>query len=109
MAGLPVEGDRITGDKLVRAVPFADQARVGNVKVVAGPWLGAYLNELEAVPNGPWMDQCDSSSGAFNKMVGVPTGSPSSTALPPPENTIRAGVGFARDYAADHGLFGMGR
>lgn len=107
MIGLPAEGDRVTGDKLVRAGPFADAARVGLVKLVAGPWNAAYLSELEAVPNGPWMDQCDSSSGAFNCHAKLPWGSPGSETYPGQQREFYKPPDM-RDYAAEANLFGMG-
>ncbi len=69
LAGYPVESDRVTGNKEERATPFADQARIGNVRLVAGPWVNAWLTEMLQFPRGRWKDQVDSSSGCFNKLV----------------------------------------
>ena len=69
LAGYPVRGDEVSGSKEVRAEPYADAARGGLVKLVAGPWVAAYLTELEAFPKGQNADQVDSSSGAFNKLA----------------------------------------
>ena len=63
-----LEGRHPTGSKTARAVPFANQAGAGNVRLVQGKWNGAYLDEIEQVPS-KLMDQCDSSSGAFNELV----------------------------------------
>lgn len=65
-----------TGNKVVRADPFAAQAEAGNVRMVSGDWNKAYLDELTAFPNGKHDDQVDASSGAFNKLAlikSVPT------------------------------------
>lgn len=58
-----------TGDKVVRADPFAAQSEAGNVKLVSGDWNKAYLDELTAFPNGKHDDQVDASSGAYNKLA----------------------------------------
>jgi predicted phage terminase large subunit-like protein len=73
LAGHSVYPDRVTGDKAVRAEPFAAQAEAGNVRVVRGPWNEAYIDELTTFPNGAHDDQVDGSSGAFNHLPrGVP-------------------------------------
>src|SRR5262249_54039895 len=77
LAGFPVHAERVTGDKAVRAEPFAAQAEAGNVRLVRGPWNAAYVDELTAFPNGANDDQVDGSSGAFNKLTRTPA--PSST------------------------------
>jgi predicted phage terminase large subunit-like protein len=69
LAGFPVESETVSGDKVVRATPFAAQAKAGNVKVVRGEWNREYLQELTKFPNGKWKDQVDASSGAFNKLA----------------------------------------
>ncbi len=74
LAGLTVRSDRVTGDKQTRAEPFADIARGvggagGVVFVVAANWTAAYLTELASFPRGQYMDQVDSTSGAFNKLA----------------------------------------
>ena len=67
LPGFRVKGFRPTGDKVTRAGPFASQVDVGNVALVRGPWLGAYLDELEAFDGSGagHDDQVDASSGAF--------------------------------------------
>lgn len=70
LAGFIVEADRPTGDKVLRAEPFAAQVQAGNVFLLAGDWNRDYLNELEQFPNGPRKDQVDASSGAFSKLTG---------------------------------------
>ena len=63
-----VEGRHPTGPKIVRAVPFANKAGAGNVRLVQGAWNGAYLDEIEQVPS-KMMDSCDASSGAYKELV----------------------------------------
>jgi len=71
LAGYDVHAEPVTGSKVVRANPFAAQCEVGNVKLIAGPWNAAYLDELCAFPDGPHDDQVDASSGAFAKLAVV--------------------------------------
>ncbi len=68
LGGYTVRGDRVTGDKVVRSDPMASQAHAGNVKLVRGAWLGAFLDELEAFPRGAHDDQVDAASGGFAKL-----------------------------------------
>lgn len=58
-----------TGDKEHRAEPFAARAEAGDVRLVAGKWNKAYLDELAAFPHGANDDQVDGSSGAYNRLV----------------------------------------
>lgn len=69
LSGYRAEADRVTGDKELRADPFAAQWQAGNVRLVAGPWNRDYLDEHEHFPAGKYKDQVDASSGAFNKVV----------------------------------------
>jgi predicted phage terminase large subunit-like protein len=68
LAGFTVHVDHPTGDKVVRASPFAAQCEAQNVFLKRGAWNGAYLSELCAFPNGAHDDQVDASSGAFNRL-----------------------------------------
>jgi phage terminase large subunit-like protein len=72
-AGFRVVPDKVTGSKQVRAEPFAAQVQAGNVRLVAGDWHYAYLDELESFPAGKYRDQVDASSGAFNRLVAGPS------------------------------------
>lgn len=69
LAGWPVRGDRHTGSKIERANPLSSQAEAGNIRLVRGPWISAFLDELEAFPNGPHDDQIDAFSGAFDQLA----------------------------------------
>jgi len=70
LAGYPVKPDDVggSGSKEVRAEPLSDAARGGLVKVVAGPWVAAFLTELEGFPKVSFKDQVDSCTGVFNKL-----------------------------------------
>jgi predicted phage terminase large subunit-like protein len=69
LAGHRVAAEHPTGSKEVRAQPLANQAEAGNVYLVAGPWNKAFLDELEAFPQGKNDDQVDAASGAFNRVA----------------------------------------
>ena len=68
LAGYNIRAERPTGNKTVRAEPFAAQAEAGNIKVLKGAWNWAYLDEMAAFDSGVNDDQVDASSGAFNKL-----------------------------------------
>jgi predicted phage terminase large subunit-like protein len=57
LAGFAFRGVKHTGDKILRMEPLSSQAEAGNVQVVAGPWLEAFLAEAEYIPNGAHDDQ----------------------------------------------------
>jgi predicted phage terminase large subunit-like protein len=69
LPGWAFRGNHITGSKSERAAPVSSQAEAGNVKLVAGPWIGAFLDEVEAFPQGAHDDQVDALSGAFEKVT----------------------------------------
>ncbi len=41
----------------------------GNIKLVAGPWVAEFLNEIAEFPNAKHDDQVDALSGAFAELV----------------------------------------
>ena len=68
LAGFTIRADRVTGDKITRAEPFAAQAGGRNVKLKQGDWNRGYLDRLTVFPFGTYKDDIDASSGAFNKI-----------------------------------------
>jgi len=70
LAGFSVYTEHPTGDKATRAEPYQAQCMAGNVKLIAGAWVPAYLTELTSFPTGTNDDQVDGSSGSFNKLAG---------------------------------------
>jgi len=71
LAGYFARADRPTGDKFVRADPFAGQVNAGNVKLRRAEWNEDYLNELRLFsPIAVYKDQVDASSGAFAYLAG---------------------------------------
>ena len=70
LAGYTIHSERVTGDKLSRADPFAAQWQAGNVDVLRGAWNDAFFSELEQFPSkGIKDDQVDAASDAFAKLV----------------------------------------
>lgn len=70
--GYDLMGIRASGDKESRARPFASAVANGNVRLVRGPWLTAWLDEFSAFPEAaPHDDQVDSAVGAFTYLAGL--------------------------------------
>jgi predicted phage terminase large subunit-like protein len=72
LPGFRVFADRVTGNKEVRAAPFAAQVQAGRVWLFPGEWNRDFLKELEPFPAGPCTDQVDAASGAFARLVNGP-------------------------------------
>jgi predicted phage terminase large subunit-like protein len=69
LVGYNFRGDRPTGDKIIRAMPFAAAAEAGNVLLVRGAWNKALLDEAEQFGEDcPHDDQVDALAGAVNLM-----------------------------------------
>jgi predicted phage terminase large subunit-like protein len=69
LAGFKIQAERATGDKAVRAEPYAVQVEAGNVKLVRGDWNQAFIDEHKSFPVGKFKDQIDAAGGAFNKVI----------------------------------------
>lgn len=88
LVGFAVHPDRVTGDKVTRASPFAAQCEAGNVRVVNDPrWTKPYIDEMASFPFGKFDDRVDASSGAFNALANVQ-----------PPARITSGENPLRDY-----------
>lgn len=71
MAGWRIRADRPTGNKFVRADPYAAQVNGGNVKLRKGEWNKDYIGELRGFSlQATYKDQVDASSGAFAYLSG---------------------------------------
>lgn len=70
LSGFSVKAERETGSKETRADPFAAQVNAGNVRLVAGDWNRAFIEELRSFPQGKNDDQVDAAAGAFNEIAG---------------------------------------
>ena len=84
LAGYPIRGEPSVGNKKVRAAPFASQAEAGNVMLVNGPWVSAFLDEAEMFTgeDGPHDDQIDAATGAFKSLLGVAKATQTAYAVP---------------------------
>lgn len=69
LAGFNIKSERATGDKTVRAEPYAVQVEADNVRLVRGDWNQELIDEHKSFPNGKFKDQIDASGGAFNKLT----------------------------------------
>lgn len=69
LAGFDYHASPETGDKETRAAPLAAQAEAGNVFIVNGPWVKAFLDEATLFPVGKFKDQVDAASRAFAELV----------------------------------------
>lgn len=69
LAKYPVKSLRVTGDKVVRAGPFASAAHNGLIRLVRGEWLSEYLDELDIFPDGQFLDQVDATTLAYNYLA----------------------------------------
>jgi predicted phage terminase large subunit-like protein len=69
LAGFDYRGVPATGEKTTRWRPFAVQAEAGNVKLLRGDWIRAWLDEICSVPFAAHDDQADSIAGAFAQLA----------------------------------------
>jgi predicted phage terminase large subunit-like protein len=69
LAGFDVDGARATGNKMVRAQPFATQVANHRIKVVVGNWNMPFIDEMRYFPVGAHDDMIDAASGAFNELA----------------------------------------
>ncbi|MEQ8716694.1 MAG: phage terminase large subunit [Acidimicrobiales bacterium] len=63
--GYTVHSVRPTDPKTVRAAPVASAAETGRVRIVAGGWNDAFLDEIVMFPDGAHDDQVDALTGAY--------------------------------------------
>jgi predicted phage terminase large subunit-like protein len=68
LAGFNVHAERVTGDKVTRADPYAAQVEIRNIALLDGKWVRDFINEHTKFPTGKYKDQVDSAAGAFNKL-----------------------------------------
>lgn len=69
LKGYPVKTVRPTGEKSVRARPASAQAEAGNVKLLRGPWVQTFLDEVCVFPAGSNDDQVDAFADALNALA----------------------------------------
>ena len=69
LAGYTVYWSPESGSKEDRAKPAASQAKVGNLKLLKGPWNDKFLDEAALFPSGTFKDQIDALSRAYMRVV----------------------------------------
>lgn len=69
LAGYLCRAERPTGDKAVRAEPYAAQVEAGNVLMLKASWNSDFISEHEYFPDGKYKDQVDAAAGAFNRLA----------------------------------------
>ena len=70
LAGFSVKATPESGDKVTRFSPFSAQAEAGNVLLLRGPWNEDWFTSLEGFPDAAHDDDADSTSRAFNALLG---------------------------------------
>jgi predicted phage terminase large subunit-like protein len=70
LAGYTVRPDKPATDKVTRAQPASSQAEAGNINLIQGAWISAFLDEVEAFPCGSHDDQVDTMSAALAILSG---------------------------------------
>lgn len=58
-----------SGDKALRATPFASQVNAANVRMVRAPWNEALMAEMRVFPMSKWKDQVDALSRAYARVL----------------------------------------
>jgi len=94
LSAFTVRGQRSTGSKVERAGPVSSQAEVGNIRLYQGPWIGPFLDEVEAFPLGGHDDQIDALTGAMMRLRSIHS----------PEPSVHQLVGQRRLSLADNPL-----
>jgi predicted phage terminase large subunit-like protein len=69
LKGYAVKVVRPTGEKAIRARPASAQAEAGNVKLLRGAWVDAFLDEICTFPAGAHDDQVDAFADALNELA----------------------------------------
>ncbi len=65
-------GIKKQGNKIDEARPLSAKAEAGLIKLVNGPWVKDFLDEIELFPDGKFKDQVDATSGAYNWLAAAP-------------------------------------
>jgi len=72
LPGINFIGIRSTGDKVTRAKPLSAAVANGNVRLVRGPYISDFLDEVATFPEAAWHDdQVDATSSCFNEVAGL--------------------------------------
>lgn len=91
LTGFDVRAAPPTGDKSARARPLASAAEAGNVALVNGSWIRAFLEEAEVFPVGAHDDQVDAISWAMIQLA-FPERRGNGHGAPVPVDTMAGGL-----------------
>jgi len=69
LEGYDVRFSPESGSKEDRARPLSAQCEAGNMRLVRGPWVDAFINEACMFPSGEFKDQVDASSRAYASLL----------------------------------------
>jgi len=69
LAAFIVKVDKPTGEKTLRADPYAVQVNNGNVLIMQSNWLTEFLEEHRYFPFSRYKDQVDATAGGFNMLA----------------------------------------
>jgi predicted phage terminase large subunit-like protein len=69
LAGFNTRAEAQSGEKALRAAPFADQVEIGRISVLKTSWTKEYIEELRFFPRGRFKDQVDATASAFNELA----------------------------------------
>jgi predicted phage terminase large subunit-like protein len=69
LRGWTVWAELNNGSKITRATGWVSQARVGNVYLVAGPWVSDFMGEARMFPRGKKDDYIDAVSAGFDELT----------------------------------------
>lgn len=75
IAHIALRGIHVDKDKLTRALPWSARAEARKVRLVRGPWIGAFLSEVCMFPQGTNDDQVDTVSGGVGLVAPARTNS----------------------------------
>ncbi len=81
VAGYDFKGIPATGNPELRVNPISSLAEAGDLYLVEGSWIGAWLDEAESYPGGAHDDQVIAAAGAYADLAGA-------TMLDLPEGSI---------------------
>lgn len=70
LQGFTFKGYRPTGSKYERIKPLGSQAQAGNVVLVNGRWIDAFLEEVELFPDSAFDDQVDAVGTGYETLAG---------------------------------------
>jgi len=81
-SGFGFYGVRADRHKIVRAEPAASAWLAGNVRLIRGEWIEAFLDELTVFPGGKHDDQVDAFTGLYNVLYAHETESKTASLTP---------------------------